>query len=76
MKFDAIIVGSGIAGIWCAKFLNDRGYKTLIVTKNQVWDSNSFYAQGGVIWRLTKKTSPFTLKIRLKPEHTTIINIP
>ena len=48
MKFDAIIIGSGIAGIWCAKFLNDKGYKTLIITKNQVWDANSFYAQGGV----------------------------
>ena len=48
MRFDAIIIGSGIAGIWCAKFLNEKGYKTLIVTKNQVWDCNSFYAQGGV----------------------------
>jgi len=48
MKFDCLIIGSGIAGLWAAKYLNEKGFKTLIVTKNQVWDSNSFYAQGGV----------------------------
>jgi len=48
MKFDCIIIGSGLAAIWSAKFLNEKGLNTLIITKNQVWDCNSFYAQGGV----------------------------
>ena len=48
MKFDCIIIGSGLSAIWSAKFLNEAGLSTLIVTKNQIWDCNSFYAQGGV----------------------------
>ena len=66
MKFDAIIIGSGIAGIWCAKFLNDFGYKTLIITKNQVWDANSFYAQGGVTMALDEKDVPLHIEDTLK----------
>jgi L-aspartate oxidase len=66
MKFDAVIIGSGIAGIWCAKFLNDAGYKTLIVTKNQVWDANSFYAQGGVTMALDEEDIPLHIEDTLK----------
>jgi len=66
MKFDAVIIGSGIAGIWCAKFLNDRGYKTLIITKNQVWDANSFYAQGGVTMALDEADVPLHIEDTLK----------
>jgi len=66
MKFDAIIIGSGIAGIWCAKFLNDHGYKTLIITKNQVWDANSFYAQGGVTMALDEADIPLHIEDTLK----------
>ena len=66
MKFDAIIIGSGIAGIWCAKFLNDHGYKTLIITKNQVWDANSFYAHGGVTMALDEADIPLHIEDTLK----------
>ncbi len=66
MKFDAIIIGSGIAGIWCAKFLNDYGFKTLIITKNQVWDANSFYAQGGVTMALDEDDIALHVKDTLK----------
>jgi L-aspartate oxidase len=66
MKFDAIIIGSGIAGIWCAKFLNDNGFKTLIITKNQVWDANSFYAQGGVTMALDEEDVPLHIEDTLK----------
>jgi len=66
MKFDAVIIGSGIAGIWCAKFLNEKGYKTLIITKNQVWDANSFYAQGGVTMALDKSDIPLHIEDTLK----------
>jgi L-aspartate oxidase len=66
MKFDAVIIGSGIAGIWCAKFLNEAGYKTLIVTKNQVWDANSFYAQGGVTMAIDENDIPLHIEDTLK----------
>jgi len=66
MKFDAVIIGSGIAGIWCAKFLNEKGYKTLIITKNQVWDANSFYAQGGVTMALDEADVPLHIEDTLK----------
>ncbi len=66
MKFDCIIIGSGIAGIWSAKFLNDAGLKTLIITKNQVWDANSFYAQGGVTMALDEKDVALHIEDTLK----------
>ena len=66
MKFDAVVIGSGIAGIWCAKFLNEKGFKTLIITKNQVWDANSFYAQGGVTMALDEEDVPLHIEDTLK----------
>ncbi|NPA55076.1 MAG: L-aspartate oxidase [Epsilonproteobacteria bacterium] len=46
MKYDVIVIGSGIAGLWCAIHLNKP--KVLVITKSNVWSCNSFYAQGGV----------------------------
>ena len=66
MKFDAIIVGSGIAGLWAAKFLNERGLETLIITKNQIFDANSFYAQGGVTIALDKSDVPLHIEDTIK----------
>ncbi len=66
MKFDCIIVGSGLAALWCAKFLNEAGKNTLIVTKNQVWDCNSFYAQGGVTLALNEEDVPVHIEDTLK----------
>ena len=47
MKYDVIIIGSGLAGIWTALHL-DRNLNVLVLTKSKVWGCNSFYAQGGV----------------------------
>ena len=66
MKFDCIIIGSGLAAIWSAKFLNDAGFKTLMVTKNQVWDANSFYAQGGVTIANNEEDVPLHIEDTLK----------
>ena len=66
MKFDCIIIGSGLAAIWSAKFLNESGFSTLIVTKNQVWDCNSFYAQGGVTIANDEKDVPLHIEDTLK----------
>ena len=66
MKFDCVIIGSGLAALWSAKFLNEAGFSTLIVTKNQVWDSNSFYAQGGVTIANDEKDMPLHIEDTLK----------
>ncbi len=66
MKFDCIIIGSGLAAIWSAKFLNEAGFSTLIITKNQVWDCNSFYAQGGVTIANDEKDMPLHIEDTLK----------
>ena len=47
LKYDVIIIGSGLAGIWTALNL-DNSLKVLVLTKSRVWGCNSFYAQGGV----------------------------
>jgi len=66
MKFDCIIIGSGLAAIWSAKFLNEKGFSTLMITKNQVWDCNSFYAQGGVTIANDEKDVPLHIEDTLK----------
>ena len=66
MKFDCIIIGSGLAGIWSARFLNENNLNTLIITKNQVWDCNSFYAQGGVTIANNEEDVPLHIEDTLK----------
>jgi len=46
-KYDVIIVGSGVAGCFCALQLpNDC--KVLLITKKKLEDCNSYLAQGGI----------------------------
>jgi len=45
--YDAIIIGSGIAGLNAAAAF-DKNKKILIICKENSWDCNTFYAQGGV----------------------------
>ena len=47
MKTDVLIVGSGVAGLYCALNL-PKEKKILIVTKNVAQKSDSFLAQGGI----------------------------
>ncbi len=47
METDFIVVGSGIAGLRAAVELAKTG-RVLLVTKNQVQESNTHYAQGGI----------------------------
>ena len=45
--YDAIIIGAGIAGLnAAAKFPKEK--KVLIICKENSWDCNTFYAQGGI----------------------------
>jgi len=66
MKFNTVIIGSGLAALWSAKFLNEAGLKTLMVTKNQAWDCNSFYAQGGVTIANDEDDMPLHIEDTLK----------
>lgn len=47
MIYDAIIIGSGLAGLNAALGLSKRG-KVLLITKEKLKDSNTWYAQGGI----------------------------
>ncbi len=66
MKFDCIIIGSGLSAVWSAKFLNEKGLSTLLVTKEQIWDCNSFYAQGGVTIANDENDMPFHIEDTMK----------
>lgn len=45
--FDAVVVGSGIAGLYSALHLDEK-LKVALVTKVDLKTSNSYYAQGGI----------------------------
>jgi L-aspartate oxidase len=47
MKYDVIIIGAGIAGLYAAINL-PKDKKVLIINKAQPWECNTFYAQGGI----------------------------
>jgi L-aspartate oxidase len=44
---DVLVVGGGIAGFRCALGIPDH-YRVLVVTKDELRESNSHYAQGGI----------------------------
>ncbi len=50
-KYSAVIIGSGISGLYTALKLeqNCSGVKILLVTKSILGESNSYYAQGGMV---------------------------
>lgn len=47
-KVDAVIIGSGLAGLMLAFELTKAGRRVLIATKDALLDSNTRYAQGGL----------------------------
>jgi L-aspartate oxidase len=47
MKYDVIIIGAGVAGLYATLHL-PRDKKVLIINKRETFKCNSFYAQGGV----------------------------
>lgn len=47
MKYDVVIVGSGVAGLYCALHL-PPSLKVLLVCKEEPQECNTFYAQGGI----------------------------
>jgi L-aspartate oxidase len=44
----ALVIGTGISGLFTALKLSSQGIQTLLLTKSTLDDSNSRYAQGGI----------------------------
>jgi L-aspartate oxidase len=55
LSFDALIVGSGIAGLRAAVGLAEAGARVALVTKDDPTDSNTGYAQGGIAAALSEE---------------------
>lgn len=52
MEFDAVVVGSGVAGCVTAYYLSKAGLHTAIMTKEEDFgESNTLYAQGGIVYK-------------------------
>ncbi|MDY6834424.1 MAG: L-aspartate oxidase [Chloroflexota bacterium] len=56
-RYDYVIVGSGIAGLYAALLAKQHG-NVLIITKGRLDDCNSMHAQGGIAAAVDKSDSP------------------
>ncbi|MDD4877181.1 MAG: L-aspartate oxidase [Dehalococcoidales bacterium] len=56
-QYDYIVVGSGIAGLYTALLLKEQG-STLIITKGNIDDCNTRFAQGGIAAAISEEDSP------------------
>lgn len=52
--FDVVVIGSGIAGLYCALHLNSE-FQVAVVTKANIDESNSYLAQGGIAAVISKE---------------------
>jgi L-aspartate oxidase len=57
-RFDVIVVGSGIAGLYTALQAHERGASVLVVTKGSIDEANTRYAQGGIAAAVGPEDSP------------------
>ena len=48
LNYDTLIIGSGLAGLSTALRLADNKQKVALITKKELSECNSFYAQGGI----------------------------
>ena len=57
MKYDVIVVGSGLSGLYGALLASRHG-NVLVLTKASLEDSNTYHAQGGIAAALDSTDSP------------------
>jgi L-aspartate oxidase len=60
-KYDVLIIGAGIAGLYAAMNL-PRSKKVLVICKDVPWECNTFYAQGGMVTALDKDDIPLHIQ--------------
>lgn len=60
-KYDVIIVGAGVAGLYAAMNL-PKEKKVLLINKRQTFKCNTFYAQGGVALARDEADIPLHIK--------------
>ena len=65
MPYDVIIIGAGVAGLYASLNL-PKNLKVLILCKDQPWECNTFYAQGGIAVAKDKKDIPLHINDTLK----------
>jgi L-aspartate oxidase len=56
-KYDYIVVGSGIGGLYTALLAQEQG-SVLVITKGSIDDCNTKHAQGGIAAAISKDDSP------------------
>jgi L-aspartate oxidase len=56
-RYDYIVVGSGIGGLYTALMAREHG-SVLVITKGSIDDCNTKYAQGGIAAAISKNDSP------------------
>ena len=55
---DVVVVGSGVAGLTASLRLRSYGYRVLLVTKAQVNEGSTRWAQGGIAAALADDDTP------------------
>ncbi|MEA1955500.1 MAG: L-aspartate oxidase [Campylobacterota bacterium] len=61
MRYDVIIIGAGVAGLYASMHL-PKNKKVLIINKRETFKCNSFYAQGGVALARDEEDIPLHIK--------------
>ena len=57
-RFDLVVIGSGIAGLYAALQAHEHGASVLIVTKGSIDEASTRYAQGGIAAAVGPGDSP------------------
>jgi len=57
IKYDVLIIGAGIAGLYTAMNLPTTK-KVLVICKDVPWECNTFYAQGGIVTAIDEADVP------------------
>ena len=65
MRYDYIIVGAGVAGLYAALNI-PKNKKVLIISKDPLWECNTFYAQGGISTAKDESDIPIHIEDTLK----------